>query len=57
MRYTGSKAKRCRATGANLYGNEKFDGLRNIVVFESIPLSEHIDQLFQEHLLVEFYSR
>jgi small subunit ribosomal protein S4 len=29
MRYTGSKAKRCRATGANLYGNEKFDGLKN----------------------------
>jgi|AGTN01.2.fsa_nt_gi ribosomal protein S4, bacterial/organelle type len=28
MRYTGSKAKRCRATGINLYGNEKFDRLK-----------------------------
>lgn len=25
MRYTGSKSKRCRATGLNLYGNDKFD--------------------------------
>ncbi len=29
MRYTGSKAKRCRATGVNLYGNQKFDKLKN----------------------------
>ena len=29
MRYTGSKAKRCRATGINLYGNAKFDRLKN----------------------------
>ncbi len=28
MRYTGPKAKRCRATGINLYGNQKFDRLR-----------------------------
>lgn len=28
MRYTGSKAKRCRATGMNLYGNDKFDRLQ-----------------------------
>ena len=26
-RYTGPKAKRCRAVGANLYGNDKFDRL------------------------------
>ncbi len=26
-RYTGSKAKRCRIQGANLYGNDKFDRL------------------------------
>ncbi|HMO21301.1 MAG TPA: 30S ribosomal protein S4 [Candidatus Melainabacteria bacterium] len=25
MRYTGPKAKRCRAMGINLYGNQKFD--------------------------------
>lgn len=29
MRYTGSKAKRCRAVGINLYGNAKFDNLKN----------------------------
>ncbi|MBX3075663.1 30S ribosomal protein S4 [Candidatus Obscuribacterales bacterium] len=29
MRYTGSKAKRCRAVGMNLYGNQKFDQLHN----------------------------
>ena len=29
MRYTGPKAKRCRAMGINLYGNQKFDNLRN----------------------------
>lgn len=28
MRYTGSKAKRCRAVGVNLFGNTKFDDLR-----------------------------
>lgn len=28
MRYTGSKAKRCRAVGVNLYGNDKFDRLK-----------------------------
>lgn len=28
MRYTDSKAKRCRAIGVNLYGNEKFDRLK-----------------------------
>lgn len=28
MRYTGSKAKRCRAAGMNLYGNDKFDRLQ-----------------------------
>ncbi len=29
MRYIDSKAKRCRAVGVNLYGNEKFDRLKN----------------------------
>jgi small subunit ribosomal protein S4 len=28
MRYTDSKAKRCRAVGVNLFGNTKFDDLR-----------------------------
>lgn len=29
MRYTDSKAKRCRAVGVNLYGNAKFDNMKN----------------------------
>lgn len=53
MRYTGSKAKRCRAVGANLYGNAKFDHLAG---GDSFPPGQHGQKKrkisdYGEHLL------
>lgn len=53
MRYTDSKAKRCRAVGANLYGNAKFDKLFSRGTF---PPGQHGQKKkkisdFGEHLL------
>ena len=58
MRYTGPKAKRCRAMGGvNLYGNEKFDGHDPLlpqwltveanlltITLNAIPSREELDQ-------------
>lgn len=50
-RYTGSKAKRCRTTGSNLYGNDKFDRLH-----KNYPPGQHGQtrkkkSSYAEHLL------